>query len=74
MKKYKKDLLNNPFSLFSQRTEDIKLRIMKLEADYKRVDHFVSKAIIEEEMEKVVDDLVERTFVLQGNSSEGEQN
>ena len=70
MTKYNKDLLSDPYSLFNERTANIRLRILNLQEDYSRVDHYISKAIIQEEIENLVDDLVERTFVLQTEDRE----
>ena len=72
MSKYSKDLLTDPYSLFEERTKQIKIRILNLQEDYDRVDHFISKAIIQEEIENLVDDLVERSFVLRTKSDEKE--
>ena len=73
MTKYNKDLLSDPYSLFNERTANIRLRILNLQEDYSRVDHYISKAIIQEEIENLVDDLVERTFVLQTEDRKGVQ-
>ena len=70
MTKYGRDLLNDPYSLFEKRTESIKLRILNLQEDHGRVEHFISKAVIEEEIENLVDDLIERTLVLQNQSKD----
>lgn len=60
----KKDLLN-PNDLFEARIKKMWQRIQKLNNDYNNVNHYFSKAIIETELEKLVDDYLERSFVLQ---------
>jgi serine/threonine-protein kinase RIO1 len=42
-------------------------RIQTLCNDYRNVNHFFSKAIIETELERLVDDYLERAFILQRN-------
>ena len=65
MNKQYKDLLNDPYLLFEHRTKNIKQRLMILKGDISRVDHYISKAIIQAEIENLEDDLIERTLVLQ---------
>ena len=65
MSKSYKDLLNDPYLLFEHRTKNIKQRLMILKGDINRVDHYISKAIIQAEIENLEDDLVERSLVLQ---------
>ena len=59
-----KDLLD-PNLLFERRMILMRNRIQVLVNDYNNVNHFFSKAIIETELEKLVDDYLERSFVLQ---------
>lgn len=65
-----KDLLD-PFSLFEKRTKLIFHRIQVLNKDEGVVLHPVSKAIIRNTLDELVDDYVDRTLVLQ-RSKEGE--
>lgn len=62
--------LQDPNLLFEKRTIYMRNRIQVLVNDYQNVNHFFSKAIIETELEKLVDDFVERSFVLQRTSGE----
>ena len=68
-KKYK-DLLNDPYLLFEYRTKKIKQRLMILKGDIARVDHYISKAIIQAEIESLEDDLIERSLVLREKEKE----
>lgn len=68
-KKYK-DLLNDPYLLFEYRTKNIKQRLLILRADINRVNHYISKAIIQTEIENLEDDLIERSLVLQRQQQE----
>lgn len=43
---------------------------MILKGDINRVDHYISKAIIQAEIENLEDDLVERSLVLQERKKE----
>lgn len=43
---------------------------MILRQDINRVDHYISKAIIQAEIENLEDDLIERTLVLQNRKKE----
>lgn len=65
MSKQYKDLLNDPYLLFEYRIKKIKQRLIILKGDIDRVNHYISKAIIQAEIESLEDDLLERTFVLQ---------
>lgn len=68
-KKYK-DLLNDPYLLFEYRTKKIRQRLLILRADIGRVNHYISKAIIQTEIENLEDDLIERSLVLQRQQQE----
>ena len=70
MNKQYKDLLNDPYLLFEHRTKNIRKRLMILKKDIDRVDHYISKAIIQTEIENLEDDLIERTLVLQNREKE----
>ena len=45
-------------------------RIQTLSNDYQKVNHYFSKAIIETELENVVDDYLERSFILQSKEQQ----
>lgn len=70
MNKQYKDLLNDPYLLFEHRTKKIKQRLMILNGDMARVDHYISKAIIQAEIESLEDDLIERSLVLREKEKE----
>lgn len=70
MSKQYKDLLNDPYLLFEYRTKKIKQRLMILNGDMARVDHYISKAIIQAEIESLEDDLIERSLVLREKEKE----
>lgn len=57
--------LYDPNLLFDNKIRKIRSRIQTLRNDYQNVNHYFSKAIIEVELEKAEDDLLERSFVLQ---------
>ena len=59
-----KDLYDSNL-LFNNRLRRIRYRIQTLRNDYQNVNHYFSKAIIETELERLEDDLFERSFVLQ---------
>lgn len=68
-----KDLLD-PNLLFERRMVLMRNRIQTLVNDYNNVNHFFSKAIIETELERLVDDYLERSFILQRtNEQRGEE-
>lgn len=67
-----KDLLD-PNLLFERRMVLMRNRIQTLVNDYNNVNHFFSKAIIETELEKLVDDYLERSFILQRVDKEGKE-
>lgn len=57
--------LNDPTSLFIHQTEQMRKRIITLEKDLKKVQHYYSKAIIEKELEVLVDEFIARQLSLQ---------
>ena len=57
--------LQDPFYLFERQTQLKRARLRVLLADYDNVKCYISKAIIIDEIERLVDDLIEREFVLQ---------
>lgn len=67
MKMYNIKHLQDPFYLFERQTQLKRARLRVLLADYNNVKHYISKAIIIDEIEQLVDDLIEREFVLQRN-------
>ena len=60
MKMYNSEVLNDPHYTFSIRTENIKNRILILQQDLTRIQSYISCAIIEEEIEQLVDDYIEK--------------
>jgi hypothetical protein len=62
--------LKDPYSLLEKRNLRIENRILTLDEDYSHVNHFFSKAIIETELDKLVDDYIERSFILQRSKEE----
>lgn len=64
-----KDLLD-PNLLFERRMVLMRNRIQVLCNDYNNVNHHFSKAIIETELERLVDDYLERSFILQRRQKE----
>ena len=66
-----KDLLD-PFLLFEKRTRLIFQRIQVLNTDYTVMQHPVSKSIIINILEELVDDYVDRSLVLQRSKEEDE--
>ena len=66
-----KDLLD-PFLLFERRTKLIFQRIQVLDQDYGLMQHPVSKSIILNTLDELVDDYVDRSLVLQ-RSKEGSE-
>lgn len=67
-----KDLLD-PFSLFEKRTKLIFQRIQVLNQDEAVMLHPVSKAIIRNALDELVDDYVDRSLVLQRSKEEGRE-
>lgn len=61
---YEKKHFQDPYLLFERRTQLIRSRLQVLLNDYMHVQHYVSKAIIIDEIERLVDDLIERELVL----------
>ena len=68
-----KDLLD-PFSLFEKRTKLIFHRIQVLNQDEGVMLHPVSKAIIRNTLDELVDDYVDRTLVLQRSKEKENKN
>ena len=68
---YKDKDLQDPNLLFKRRMIYMRNRIQTLCIDYNNVDHYFSKAIIETELEKLVDDYLERKFILQRRTEQG---
>ena len=69
-----KDLLD-PFSLFEKRTRLIFQRIQTLNQDEAVMLHPVSKAIIRNALDELVDDYVDRSLVLQRSKEDkGKEN
>ena len=64
MKMYDKKHLQDPYLLFERRTQLLRSRIQILLVDYVNVQHYISKAIIIDELERLVDDYIERQLVL----------
>lgn len=69
---YRDKDLQDPLSLYDRRLKLMWQRIQTLNNDYKNVNHYFSKAIIETELERLVDDYIERSFVLQTDQAESE--
>ena len=70
---YKNKDLQDPNLLFERRMVLMRNRIQILCNDYQNVNHFFSKAIIETELERLVDDYLERQFVLQRTFKKGSE-
>ena len=70
-KMYNQKHLQDPYLLFERRTQLIRSRIQMLLIDYINVKCYISRAIIIDEIERLVDDYIERQLVLQkGNTKE----
>lgn len=67
-----KDLLD-PFLLFEKRTRLIFQRIQILNTDYSVMQHPVSKSIILNTLDELVDDYVDRSLVLQKSKRKSEE-
>lgn len=65
MKMYDRKHLQDPYLLFARRTQLIRSRIQTLLVDYINVKCYISRAIIIDELERLVDDYIERQLVLQ---------
>lgn len=65
MKMYDRKHLQDPYLLFERRTQLIRSRIQTLLTDYINVKCYISRAIIIDELERLVDDYIERQLVLQ---------
>lgn len=59
----------NPIEMFEIRTRQIRVRIQTLEQDLMKIKSPYSRAIIEEELNNLVDDYVERKSVLERERS-----
>ena len=57
--------LKDPYSILKRDVALKYQRIQTLSNDYRRVHHYFSKAIIETELENLVRDYLEQSFVLQ---------
>ena len=64
MKMYSKKHLQDPYLLFERRTQLMFNRIQILMVDLKNVQSDIAKAIIIDELEKLVDDYCERKLIL----------
>ena len=56
--------LDDPTSFFIYQTEQMRKRIIILEKDLKKVQHYYSKAIIEKELEVLIDEFIARQLSL----------
>lgn len=56
--------LDDPTSFFIYQTEQMRKRIITLEKDFKKVQHYYSKAIIEKELEVLIDEFIARQLSL----------
>lgn len=70
IKMLKQEDLNNPLYVFDYQTEEVKNRILILQKDLKKVKHFYTKAIIEEECERCINDYVARSLSIQKTKGE----
>lgn len=55
----------NPMGMFEIRTRQVRVRIQNLERDLMNVQSPFSKAIIQKELDRLVDDYIERKSVLE---------
>lgn len=62
---YTKDQILDPNLLFERRTVLMRSRILKLLNDYEIAYSYITKAIILEELNNLIDAYVERSLVLQ---------
>lgn len=67
---YQNKDLQDPNLLFKRRMIYMRNRIQVLCNDYRNVNHYFSKAIIETELEQLVDDYLERSFILQSKEQQ----
>lgn len=58
---------NNPLSMFDIRTRQLRVRIQSLQNDLVIAQHPFTKAVIKQEMDKVVDEYVARK-IQEGNT------
>lgn len=70
MKMYNNEVLDDPHYTFSIRTSNIKNRILILQQDLTRVQSYISCAIIEDEIERLVDDYIERMQIIKYNEED----
>lgn len=68
--RYSDKLIHAPLKLFERRIELMGQRIQTLVRDYDVAKHYITQAIILEELDNLVDDYVERSFVLQRQKNE----
>lgn len=61
---YEKKHLQDPYLLFERRTQLMRSRIQTLIVDYINVKCYISRAIIIDELERLVDDYIERQLIL----------
>ena len=57
--------LKDPYSILKRDVQIKKQRIQTLSNDYQVVNHYFAKAIIEVELENLVRDYLEQSFILQ---------
>lgn len=67
---YTKDQLLDPQLLFERRTVLMRSRITALITDYNNAYGYITKAVILEELNNLVDSYVERLFILQKQKEE----
>ena len=72
MKMYDAKHLQDPYLMFERRTQLLRSRIQTLIVDYINVKCYISRAIIIDELERLVDDYIERKLVLQRGQQERE--
>lgn len=70
MKMYDAKHLQDPYLMFERRTQLLRSRIQILMVDYVNVKCYISRAIIIDELERLVDDYIERKLVLQRGQQE----
>ena len=70
MKMYDIKHLQDPYLMFERRTQLLRSRIQILMTDLINVQSDISKAIIIDEIERLVDDYIERKLILQRQSTE----
>ena len=70
---FNKGVLSDPNYAFSVRTDNIRDRILVLQQDLSRMQSYISCAIIETEIELLVDDYIERTQIIK-HKNENDEN